>query len=249
MSIGATGRSLVWFVIGVVLAAGLGLLAARWRAPAPETNVLRSYDVRPEIANELDSALRAALSPNIGFQYGRVTLSPSGQLLVIAPPSIQKGVEQILKEVAAREPPRTPSIHFEAWLVTASPGTPADSPNLKEIEPALHALEQSKGPARFELLEKLSTQTRSGQESSVQGDHALVSVTGSLLRGNKDQPIIAALLSLNMHSSSHAPHGPPPFIKAQTELRPGELLVLGQSNWSDGPDADRALYYIVRATL
>jgi hypothetical protein len=246
MNIGATGRSLIWFVVGVILAAGVGLLAVRsWRAP--ETNVLRSYDVRPEIANEVDSALRAALSPSIGYQYGRVTLSPSGQLLVIAPPSIQKGVEQILKEVASREPPRTPSIHFEAWLVTASPGTPADAPNLKEIEPALHALEQSKGPARFELLEKLSTQTRSGQESSVQGDHAILSVIGSLLRGNKDQPIIAALLNLNTHTRN--PHGPPPFIRAQTELRPGELLVLGQSNLSDGPDADRALYYIVRATL
>jgi hypothetical protein len=242
MSIGATGRSIAWFVIGVVLAAAALSAVQSWHRP--EATVLRSYDVRPEIANEVESALQAALSPSNDFRYGRVTLSPSGQLLVIAPPSIQKGVEQVLRDVASREPPRTPSIHFEAWLVTASPGAPADSPNLKEIEPALRALEQSKGPAHFELLEKLSTQTRSGQNSSVQGEHALLSVTGSLLRGNKDQPIIAALLDLTVHG-----HGPPPFIKAQTELRPGELLVVGQSNLSDGPDADRALYYIVRATL
>jgi hypothetical protein len=251
MSIGATGRSLIWFVIGVILAAGAALLAARtWHAPewrAPETTVMRSYEVRPEIANEVASALRSALSPSSGPYYGRVSLSPSGQLLVVAPPSIQQGVEQVLKEVAAREPATTPSIHFEAWLVTASTGAPADSPNLKEIAPALHALEQSKGPAHFELLEKLTTQTRSGQESSVQGDYALLSVTGSVLRGNKDQAIIAALLEVTMHP--HGPHGPPPFIRAQTELRPGELLVLGQSNYPNGPDAERAIYYIVRATL
>jgi hypothetical protein len=166
--------------------------------------------------------------------------------LVLATPTIQKGVEQILKEVASRKPTASPSIRFEAWLVTASPGAPADSPNLKEIEPALRAVEQSKGPARFELLEKLSLQSQSGQNSNVQGERASLQVTGSIRRDSKDQPVVAAFVALNTHIS-HG--GPPPSIKAQTELRPGELLVLGQSGLSEGADADRALYYIVRATL
>jgi hypothetical protein len=222
-----------------------GLFAAqRWRGP--ETTVLRSYDVRPEIAREVEGALMTALSPGNGFPYGRVNLSPSGQLLVIAPPSIQKGVEQILNEVASRKPAATPSIRFEAWLVTASPGAPADSPGLKEIEPALHAVEQSRGPARFELLEKLSTQTQSGQTSNVRGERASLSVTGSLRRDSKDQPVVAASVLL----STNASHGDAaPSIKAQTEVRPGELLVLGQSGLSEGAVTDRALYYIVRATL
>ncbi len=244
MSIGAIGRSIVWFVIGVVLATA-GLFAAQ-HGRGPEATVLRSYDVRPEIAKEVEGALTTALSPVNGFPYGRVNLSPSGQLLVVAPPSIQQGVEQILKEVASRKPAATPSIRFEAWLVTASPGAPTDSPSLTEIEPALRAVEQSKGSAHFELLEKLSTQTQAGQNSSVQGERTSLSVTGSLRRDSKDQPVIAALVVLNTHIS-HG--GPPPSIKAQTELRPGELLVLGQSSLSEGADADRALYYIVRATL
>ena len=123
MTIGAMGRSIVWFVIGLVLATAGLLTAQHWRGP--EATVLRSYDVRPEIDKEVEGALMTALSPVNGFPYGRVNLSPSGQLLVVAPPS----------------------------------------------------------------------------------------------------------------------------IKAQTELRPGELLVLGQSSLSEGADADRALYYIVRATL
>ncbi len=244
MSIVAMGRSIVWFVIGLVLATA-GLFAAQhWRAP--ETTVLRSYDVRPEIAKEVEGALTTALSPANGFPYGRVNLSPTGQILVIAPPSIQEGVEQILKDVASRKPAATPSIRFEAWLVTASPGAAGDSPDLKEVEPALRALEQSKGAARFELLEKLSTQAQSGQNSSVRGERASLSVTGSLRRDGKDQPVVAALLMLNANTS----HGEAaPSIKAQTELRPGELLVLGQSGLSEGAVAGRALYYIVRATL
>lgn len=248
MSIGTSGRMIVWFVIGVVLATG-GLLAIQsWRAP-PENMTFRSYEVRPEIAAEIDAALSSALAP-----YGRVTLSPSGQILVTAPPAIQKGVEQTLKEVATRKPAATPSIHFETWLVTASAGEPVDSPNLKEIEPALRELLRSRGPTRFELLERLSTQTRSGQSSDVQGDRAKMAVTGSLRRDGKDQPLIVALLTVSLnssHSVSPGPYGPLPVpaIKAETELRPGELLVLGQSSFSVGAVADRDLYYIVRATL
>jgi hypothetical protein len=246
MSIGANGRIIVWFVIGVVLATG-GLLAIQsWRAP-PEYMTLRSYEVRPEIATEVDAALSSALA--FPVSSGHVTLSPSGQILVTATPSVQKGVEQILREVASRKPAATPSIRFEAWLVTASAGEPIGSPNLKEVEPALRELERSRGPTRFELLEKLSTQARSGQNSDVLGEHATMAVTGSLRRDSKDQPLIVALLKLSLHPSHPGPPGPLPAINAETELRPGELLVLGQSSFSGGAVADRDLYYIVRAML
>ena len=66
-------------------------------------------------------------------------------------------------------------------------------------------------------------------------------VNVSVLRDNQDHPIIAA--QLNLHSSQR------PGIIARTELRPGELLVLGQSGFPDKDAIDRQLYYIVRATL
>lgn len=259
MSIGAVGRGVVWLIAGVVLAAAgfvaaTGFIAVQHRpGPAVDmTPVMRSYEVRPEIADEVESALQAAIAPPGGATYGRVTLSATGQLLVIAPAFIQTGVEQILNEVAARKLAATPSIHFEAWLVTASPGAPAEAPNLQEIEPALRAVEQSKGPAHFELLEKLSTQAQSGQKSSVQGESALLEVTGSLRQDNRGQPLVAAQLALQFLPPRGGPvfnaHGEP-YIRAQTELKPGELLVLGQSRLSSGQDADRAIYYIVRATL
>ncbi len=244
---GTIGRSLVWLVAGVVIAIG-ALLALHWRGP--EAPVLRSYEVSPEIAVETSNALQAALAGG----RGQVGLSTSGQLLVTAPPSVQHGVEQTLKDIAARKPPPTPSIRFEAWLVTASPGEPNDSPNLKEVEPALRAVKEAKGSMHFELLEKLMMQVRTGQRgSTIQGQRATLEVNASLRRDSKDQPIIAAQLEMRFVAMRLQPtevsFGGPPNLKAQTELRPGELLVVGQSNLADKSGSDRELYYIVRATL
>lgn len=238
MNIGAMGRSTIWFAIGVVLATGGWLVAQHGHGSAPATApLLRSYNVRPELAGEIRNALGPALSP---YQVG---LAPNGQLLVSAPPSYQRGVEEFLQQIAARKPAATPSIRIEAWFVTASPGTHTDSPLLKEIEPALRALEQSRGPTRFELLEALSTQTQSGDRTSeVEGARTRMKATVSVLRDSQDHAVVGALLKL---SSNHGPG----FLSAQTELRPGELLVLGQSGLWDPGSGDRQLYYIVRATL
>jgi hypothetical protein len=161
-------------------------------------------------------------------------------------------VAKILEDIASRKPPSTPTIRFEAWLVAASPGDRVDSPNLKELEPALRAVEESKGSMRFELLEKLSTQVRSGQRSEIQGQRSTMEVNTSLRRDSKDQPLIAARIELYL--LNFAPGIPNPLgrgagLEAQTEMRPGELLVVGQSSLSDKSAPDRELYYIVRAAL
>ncbi len=255
MSMGTIGRSLAWLATGVVLAMAVMLATQRWRGS--EAAVLRSYEVKPEVAAEISNALRTALAVN-GVSYGQVTLSPGGQLLVTAPPSVQQGVAKILEDIASRKPPSTPTIRFEAWLVVASPGNRADSPNLKELEPALAAVEKSQGSMRFELLEKLSAQARSGQRSQIQGQHAAMEVNTSLLRDSKDQPVIAARIQL--HQLDFSPGIPNAMrgsglearglgLEAQTEMRPGELLVVGQSSLSDKSAPDRELYYIVRAAL
>jgi hypothetical protein len=246
VSIGAIGRSVVWLVIGVVLATGGWLAVLGWSGrsvPNTDPRVLRSYNVRPEVAVEVRNALNTALGP-----FGQAGVAPNGQILVAAPLSFQEGVAQLLTNVASHDPSATPSIHVDAWFVTASPGSPVDSPSLKEIQPALHALEQSKGPMRFELLEELSTQAQSGESNSnVQGTRAGMVVSVSVLRDSQDHPLIAAQLRLHLNQGQGA-------ITAQAELRPDELLVLGQSSFSDKNATDRQpterqLYYIVRATL
>jgi hypothetical protein len=252
MSMGTIGRSLAWLATGVVLAIAIMLATQAWRGS--EAVVLRSYEVKPEIAVEISNALRATLAGGKDrAAYGQVSLSPSGQLLVTAPPSVQQGVAKILEDIASRQPPPTPTIRFEAWLVAASPGERVDSPNLKELEPALRAVEESKGSLRFELVEKLSTQVRSGQSSEIQGQRSTMEVSTSLRRDSKDQPLIAARIELHLLNFSPGYFNPTghggPGLEAQTELRPGEMLVVGQSSLSDKSAPDRELYYVVRAAL
>jgi hypothetical protein len=237
----AIGRSIVlWFVIGAVLATAGWLAVQAWHKPPQEGTVMRVYNVRPDLAIEIEGAVGVAVRP---FQ---ASVTPGGQLMVTAPPSYQRGVEQLLREMAAHNPPAPPSIRIEAWFVTASPGQPVDSPALKEIEPALHALEQSKGPMRFELLEALSTTGKSGQKSSyIVGERTNLTATASVLRDTADHPIVSAEIKL---AATNIPGPLHPSITAQTQLRPGELLVLGQSGFAD-KGAERQLYYIVRATL
>jgi len=243
---------MVWFAVGVVLATAGWLATQYWHARgvppvnAPPVAFVRSYNVRPELAGEIRNALSGALEP----MY-RVSVASSGQLLVAAPPNVQQGVEEFLQQVAARKPSAAPSVHVEAWFVTASPGARSDSLTIKELEPALHALEQSKGPTRFELLEQLSTQAQSGgQSSDVQGAHASMQVGVTVLHDSQDHPVVTAQLKLRASLAGMTPVPGMPGITAQTELRPGELLVLGQSSVSDrGGSTDRQLYYIVRATL
>jgi hypothetical protein len=170
--VSAIGRSVVWFVIGLVLASSgwLALQELHRSEANSDPRTLRSYSVRPEPAFEIRNALNSAL---LGFG-GQAGVAPNGQILVNAPESAQKGVEQFLKDIASHNPPATPSLHIEAWFVTATPGSPVDSAVLREVEPALRALQQSRGPTRFELLEELSTQVQPGESrtSDVRGARA-----------------------------------------------------------------------------
>jgi hypothetical protein len=256
MSMGTIGRSLAWLATGAVLA--IAVMLATQGSRGSEAVVLRSYEVKPEIAVEISNALRATLAGGRdGAPFGQVTLSPSGELLVTAPPSVQQGVAKVLGDIASRKPTSTPTIRFEAWLVAAAPGDRVDSPTLKELEPALRAVEKSKGSMRFELLEKLSTQVRSGQRSKIQGQRSAMEVNTSLRRDSKDQPLIAARIQLQLAPFSAGEFSPSGVfgpgrgseLEAQTEMRPGELLVVGQSSLSDKSVPDRELYYIVRAAL
>jgi hypothetical protein len=212
-----------------------------------------SYEVRPEIASEVHSALTAALSRGEVLQpLGRVTLMPSGRLLVTAPASVQAGVGHIVDEVAKSAPAPTPTLRFDSWTVTATPGATVNvSADLAEIEPALAVIRKTKGPASFQLLEKLSTVTRAGHTSEVRGARSQLEVQASLRQGEDKQQLVTARLEIATNAVWGQP-GTGVSLEAQAEMRPGELLVVGQSALSGAPNAPRTdsqVYYIVRATL
>jgi hypothetical protein len=254
MNLREVGRGILWFGTGLaLLAAAIFLLNARI-GQRPDLVTIRSYPVAPEIAGEMRSALAEALST--ATERGRVSLTSDGRLLVTAPESLQRGVESILSEVAAKQPAPTPSIHFEIWLVSAAPGTATRSengPGLMDLSPVFADLQKSQGPLQFDLIEKVALQVRAGNDdSAIQGAYFGVHVAPTVRHDSKGDPVIAARINLEINPPFSG-RGIPRSLKALAELRPGQLLELGQSGLPGKPNGDPTptaqVYYIVRASL
>jgi hypothetical protein len=254
MNLREVGRGTLWFAIGAIVVAAAIVLLQRQNGLRPESPTIRSYAVAPEIAGEMRSALAEALSTTT--ERGRVSLTSDGRLLVTAPESLQSGVASILSDVAAKQPAPTPSIHFEIWLVSATPGTATKSengPGLMELSPVFVDLRKSQGPLQFDLIEKVALQVRAGNDdSAIQGAYFGMHVAPTVRHDSKGDPVIAARINLEINPPFSGP-GIPRSLKALAELRPGQLLVLGQSGLPGKPNGDPTpaaqVYYIVRASL
>jgi hypothetical protein len=250
MKIAVIGKWVLWIVVAV-LALGLLSFGMHRSSGKDDPVMLQSYDVPPEIAEEVRSALRVALShaQNEHRPLGSVTMLPNGQLLVTAPVSVQAGVKRTLLDIARHKPGPTPTIGFDVWIVKASATTArADSSALTEIEPALAVIRKSQGVTHFEVLEKLSTTTRPGQESSnVSGGVTHAQIRATLRKIDATQSMVAAKIVLSV-TPGPGSHG---MLEAQAEMLPGELIVIGQSALSSPgtPKTNAQIYYIVRATL
>ena len=255
MNLRAVGRGILWFAIGAAVAAAPFLLLQHKAVMPRDPVTIRSYPVAPEIAGEMKFALAEAVGPP-----WRVNVLADGLLLVSAPESVQAGVQSILATVAAKKPAPTPAIHLEIWLVSASSGAGAPTnnvPDLAEVGPALTDIRKAQGPLRFDLVEKLALQARAGDEDSqIQGAHASLRITPTVRHDAAGNPVIAA--KINVQVTPTAPPSFPPTVtlpgslKALVELRPGQLIVIGQSSLTSRAIADSTpaqMYYIVRASL
>ncbi|MEO8307961.1 MAG: hypothetical protein ABI616_07965 [Pseudomonadota bacterium] len=250
MRVTGQGKVLLW--VSTIVLAAVALFVAGKRVRNDDPVILQSYEVPQEIASELQLTLTTALrrGANDALALGQVTLAPNGHLLVTAPVSVQAGVRKIIGEIAEAKPVPTPTIGFDAWIVTAGPGNNARVSNaLAEIEPALAVIRKTKGPVSFTLIEKLSTEGLSGHEASqVRGALSNMQIQATLRKGEGNKQVVAAKVRLSVDVRP----GSAVALEAQTEMRPGELLIVGQSavlDPRDGKTADAQVYYIVRATL
>jgi hypothetical protein len=255
MRLAIVGRSVLWVVAGLLAATAFFFMTGNLRS---DPLVLQNYEVPTDIAEEVRAALAGALyQGDIMPPLGRATLMPNGRLVVSAPASVQRGVARIIHDITENKPGPTPTIGFEVWAVAATPGGAAQaSAGLAELESALEVIRKAKGPMNFELLEKLSTTARSGaQDSNIRGAVSKMQVRASLRNAEDDKPVVAAKIQIRV---SVNPGDPEASLEAQTEMRPGELLVIGQSglanprpsgNQAGTPQANRQIYYIVRASL
>lgn len=226
----------------VLLIVGIGAVwlhgGSERKAEAREVG-LRAYDVPEGRAEELARVLAGAMPREGDHAIARVTASPDGRVLVAGSQAIQRGVEEVLAEVATRPaPPAPPTIDMTYWIVTGRPAEKAGSAGvgLREVTTALETISKADGPMTFELLEKVRLASMSdehgfGSGANIKRFEQRASMTG-------DKKIIAEL-SIDLDG--------PPEIRTRVQLMPDQFLVLGES--ADPKTPGTRLYYIVRPSV
>lgn len=210
-------------------------------APPAKTDMqLGIYEVPPGTARDLRSALNNALqgSGKEGVEaFGRASLAPDGRLVVLAPEKIQQGVRSMVEQVA-RKPAAVPArADMTYWFVAGKRAEKAElPPSLAEIKPALDELVRTQGPMQFRQIEQLKISTLSGENGSARGATSRVNQEPAVGSG-----VVMARVNLSVGSKN---------LDTTLQIKPRQLVVLGQSNWSDKEgDAEEALFYVVRADV
>lgn len=252
----------------VLLIATVGILAAStlvgcglwmFREPPPmmgmagaagttEPVELRTYEVPSAIRNDLSDMLRSALGSG-DSRLGRVTDGPGGTVIVVAPPLIQAGIEQLLNADFEASPVASP-IKLTYWLLVGRPAESGATPfsvvgrsGLSQLEPVLAEIATAQGPTEFSLLEHIQLTSMSQDLGQASGRVGQVRQTATRAG---DQIVADVTISLNNGN----------MFRSRVMLETGQFLVLGQAGFAGDwvevfPDArgydELTLYYVMTA--
>jgi len=231
------------FGIGAVL--GLLLLAASCNRPAVISSgpplELRSYTVPAEYASEVNSVINSLL-PNT-----RAKIGPGGVLLVAAPASVQKGVQEMLDDLAKNRPGPPPVVSLTYWAVVGRPAKEPSWPSsLNEIAPALKAVSASETALSFSLLQRLTLPSLSGERATLSGGRLTIKQVATARQDG-----VLAQIDLNLVSVSAGRSSSSLTTKVQIGL--DKLLVLGQAGLLGEGESqggvEASVFYIVRARV
>jgi hypothetical protein len=197
---------------------------------------LRSYRVPDGMGQQLRSLLGNVLS---GVEkdnlLGRASLAPNGELVVVAPATVQRGVEDLLKEIASVPRKGLTTVEIGYWLVGTRPGAaPKDqSGELSEVARALGS--QLPANVHLELIEKLRLQSMTDESAEMWGRNLQVHQMAAASEGR----IVADLRLSRSHESSAN------RVETRVQLTPGQLLVLAES----GDQPDTSLFFAIKAEM
>ena len=162
-------------LFAALLAAGSLLTACDRSSSAPSAReddpmLLRQYPAPPDRSEAVANALNDVLAgsekePGVGRASSRV----AGQVVVLAPASMQTSIAKTIESLVGNEPASgTPNaaVRVHYWFVDAVPGEGTDDAGLTDIDAALSALEASLGPVHFRLVDRVSLVSGSRRGSS-----------------------------------------------------------------------------------
>ena len=235
------------FVFGaIVLAAMFSDMWYSRRGTEPNSldnpQVLRVYAVPTERAQDIRTALAATLD-NGGAKtapLGRVMLSGTNQLVVLAPLSTQESIRRAILELAGEGPAEqaatqvSQAVRLDVWVVDVAAGEPGDEAALAPLAEALAAAKPTIGAGPFRLADSLVVSTIPN------GGNAHVESGRGTRVGASLRPAAGGLLAeIDITGDG------PGHINTTTKLPFGKFVVLAQVAAPGDGGAPRL--YIVRA--
>lgn len=237
-------------------------------APAPNTMTMRVYDVSPDRATALRDSLNEALnSANDG--NGRVSVGAAGKLVVLAPehlhPSIEASLVQLKNQVES--PAVESSLRLSLWTIDALPGDGESSPGLDALKPALDALREQSGAARFILRDRIESVSVSGQTAkrtwgvqTARGANVTQALAYEITRAGEDAARLYLHLDDRLLAFDPSANEPPErglitntpargtsMVETTALVGKGQLLVLASQPMVDARTGEAlSRYYIVR---
>jgi hypothetical protein len=211
----------LWLAAICLIAAGvLGYFLAAKRASDLNSNVVMTYKVPPERAEEIRQTLNRLFWKPGDQSLASVQVFNEGMLLVAAPKGYQNGIDKLVENLGALKPasPRT-VIRSEYWLVLAEDG-PSNSVTFRDLGKVLSALEQSDGNKHFRTLEHIRVLSSNDEEFFSKGQFGEFKGTLSL-----KENLIKAKISLFSNFGE---------MRTNMELKPNEFVVLGQNAVKEG---------------
>ncbi len=201
---------------------------------------LQSYSVPEGYAGIMASALSRSMA--IGNEkVGRVIETPDGQIIVVAPESVQAGVAKLIDQLNASKPPlRTPTnIRIDYWLVH---GVRAEAPSSDYPAPALaetlEAVQQTEGPMDFELYaHKVLT--------SLDEESARISSDGLFIEQEASWSSAGGAITAEVAIDAAGGTG----MRTDIRLKPGQVVVLGEVADITGDQPFDTLYYIISPSV
>jgi hypothetical protein len=210
---------------------------------------VRVYQVPPDSTNALMQTLNKVFETGDKTTLGKVSSPSPGQLVVLAPASLQGSVEASLRALAKDAAPIEGTPHaanrpdaplrLSFWSVDAVPLTDADDPTLAALAAPLEEVRKQLGTVHFELRDEVSALSSPGQPV----DRSWLGATGlggspqvKQLRYTLKKNAGDLSLSINFGDQIPVPSGggnAPHYLSTGTEttttIRLGQTLVVTQS--------------------
>lgn len=212
---------LIWIAAAACLAIIGAWLVTRPGAPLPmqaEESELAVYPVPVDRALQINIAIERIL--NVGKKpLGSSQLAAPDQILVLAPPAIQAGIKNALKDLGANNVPgrdNNQALSLKIWLLQSTPNSESD-PALAAVTAQTDALKQELGVAGFKLYDRAQLSLATNADPA-----QMTTPRGSELRARALTDSAAYVLEFWMTKRDAISSG----LSTKTTVVPGQTLVL-----------------------